>query len=162
MSDVEHRQEQIRAPVQPLHAAANAGRPGVANPLSAKILLFFCRNAVPFLGKLYRTFLHCDIYCDLRGRTVIMPHPYGIIIHSKSRIGDQVVIMQQVTIGIRGYGVNDAPVIEDGVYIGAGAKVLGSIRVGHGAVIGANAVVTRDVPPRATVVGSNRIVRRSP
>jgi serine O-acetyltransferase len=161
MSDMNHRHEEIRVLAPPFHAA-DACHPGAANPLSARILLFFCRNAVPFLGKLYRTFLHCDIYCDLRGRTVIMPHPYGIIVHSKARIGDRVVIMQQVTIGIRGHGVNEAPVIEDEVYIGAGAKVLGGIRVGHGAVIGANAVVTRDVPPRATVVGSNRIVRRSP
>jgi serine O-acetyltransferase len=54
--------------------------------------------------------------------------------------------------------VHAAPVIGDDVYIGAGAKVLGAVRVGHGAVIGANAVVTRDVPPYCTVVGANRIV----
>jgi serine O-acetyltransferase len=50
--------------------------------------------------------------------------------------------------------------IEDGVYVGAGAKVLGAIRVGRGAVIGANAVVTRDVPAYCTVVGANRVLRR--
>jgi serine acetyltransferase len=50
------------------------------------------------------------------------------------------------------------PVIEDNVFIGAGAKVLGRVRVGRGATIGANAVVTRDVPSHCTVVGANRIL----
>jgi serine O-acetyltransferase len=50
------------------------------------------------------------------------------------------------------------PVIEDNVFIGAGAKVLGRVRVGRGATVGANAVVTRDVPSHCTVVGANRIL----
>jgi serine acetyltransferase len=73
-------------------------------------------------------------------------------------IGSHVTVMQQVTIGTKNPGDNAAPVIEDDVYIGAGAKVLGGIRVGRGAIIGANAVVTRDIPPGCTVVGANRIV----
>jgi len=108
---------------------------------------------------LYRLLLHCDVYCDCRDRTIWMPHPYGIVVHSKSVVGNRVVLMQQVTIGTRDPGVNEAPVIEDDVYVGAGAKVLGGIRVGRGAIIGANAVVTRDVPAGATVVGANRILR---
>ena len=52
------------------------------------------------------------------------------------------------------------PQIEDGVYIGAGAKILGGVRVGRGATIGANAVVTKDVPAGATVVGANRILSK--
>jgi serine O-acetyltransferase len=135
--------------------------PAGANPMSARLLLFFCRHRVPVLGKLYRLLLNCDIYCDCTGRRISLPHPYGIVIHSGARIGDRVVIMQQVTIGTRDLGVNEAPVIEDGVYVGAGAKVLGGIRVGRGAIIGANAVVTRDVPAGATVVGANRILGRS-
>ena len=50
------------------------------------------------------------------------------------------------------------PVIEDNVFIGAGAKVLGPVRIGRGATVGANAVVTRDVPSHCTVVGGNRIL----
>lgn len=129
------------------------------NPASARLLLFFCRHRIPLLGKLYRLLLNCDIYCDLRDSEVVMPHPYGIIIHSQTLIGQRVVIMQQVTLGGRKLGVNEAPVIEDDVYIGAGAKVLGNVRIGRNAVIGANAVVTRDVPAGATVVGANRIIR---
>jgi serine O-acetyltransferase len=88
-----------------------------------------------------------------------MPHPYGIIIHSKTIIGQHVTIMQQVTLGGSRLGINEAPVIDDYVYIGAGAKVLGNVHIGHHAVIGANAVVTRDVPANATVVGANRIIK---
>jgi len=131
-----------------------------ANPISARILLFFCSHRVPLLSKLFRMMFNCDIYCDLSRRDILMPHPYGIVIHSKAHIGRRVVIMQQVTIGARDFGTNDAPTIENDVQIGAGAKVLGKIRVGQYAVIGANAVVTRDVPAGATVVGANRILTK--
>lgn len=130
-----------------------------SNPWPARLLLLCCRYRIPVLGQVVRMLLHCDIWCDLRGRRVLLPHPYGIVIHSRARIGTGVVIMQQVTIGARNPGVNDAPVIDDNVYIGAGARVLGPVRVGRNAIIGANAVVTRDVPAGATVVGPNRIVR---
>lgn len=134
-----------------------AARPD-SNPGAAKLLLFLCRHRVPVLSRLYKLLLNCDIYCDVRNREIIMPHPYGIVIHSKARLGRRVVIMQQVTLGGRQFGVNEAPTIEDDVYIGAGARVLGNVHVGQGAVIGANAVVTRDVPAGATVVGANRII----
>src|SRR5207253_8670084 len=52
--------------------------------------------------------------------------------------------------------------IEDNVFIGAGAKVLGPVRIGRGAIVGANAVVTRDVPSHCTVVGANRILGVDP
>jgi serine O-acetyltransferase len=81
----------------------------------------------------------------------------GIVIHSGSKIGKDVVIGHQVTIGGRDLTPN-APEIEDGVYIGAGAKILGRVRIGHGATVGANAVVTKDVPAGKTVVGANRII----
>lgn len=140
---------------------SGTGKPS-ANPGAARLLLFFCRHRVPFIGRLYKLLLNCDIYCDLRHREVYMPHPYGIIIHSRTQIGQRVVIMQQVTLGGRQFGVNEAPVIEDDVYIGAGAKVLGNVRIGRNATVGANAVVTRDVSPGATVVGANRILNPAP
>ena len=129
---------------------------------ATRLLLFFCRHRVPVIGRLYQILLNCDIFCDLSNSEVIMPHPYGIIIHSKTQIGRRVIIMQQVTLGGRQLGVNEAPIIEDDVYIGAGARVLGNVPVARGAVLGANAVVTRDVPAGATVVGANRIIQPSP
>jgi len=130
------------------------------NPLGARVLLFVSRHKVPLLGKLVRLLFNSDIYCRVRS-AIMMPHPYGIVIHSKARIGSGVTVMQQVTIGSKDPGENVAPVIEDDVYIGAGAKVLGAIRIGRGVVIGANAVVTRDVPSYCTVVGANRILRKT-
>jgi serine O-acetyltransferase len=129
------------------------------NPSSTALLLFFCRYHVPLLSKFYRLLHNSDIYCNLKGREIYMPHPYGIIIHSQTVIGQHVTIMQQVTLGGSRIGINAAPIVEDYVYIGAGAKVLGNVRIGHHAVIGANAVITRDVPAGATVVGANRIIK---
>jgi serine O-acetyltransferase len=87
-----------------------------------------------------------------------MPYPFGIFIQRNAVIGSRVTVMQQVTIGNQHPSDPGAPVIEDNVCIGAGAKILGAVRIGHGATVGANAVVTRDVPSHCTVVGANRIL----
>ena len=67
------------------------------------------------------------------------------------------MIGHQVTLGGRDL-TSAAPCLEDGVYVGAGAKVLGGVRIGRGATVGANAVVTKDVPAGMTVVGANRLL----
>ena len=133
------------------------------NPASTDVLLFFCRRHVPLLSKLVRVLFNSDIHCRLPA-DVHMPHPYGIVLHRQAIIGHRVTIMQQVMIGSRDRDENIAPVIGDDVTIGAGARILGDVRIGNGATIGANAVVTRDIPPGATVVGADRLVatRRSP
>ena len=128
------------------------------NPLIAKMLLFFCKHKMSLISKCFRIFLGCDIYCDLKNADLILPHPYGIIIHSKSVLGKNITIMSHVVIG-RKNNEDVAPRIEDDVYIGAGAKILGNIKIGRGAIIGANAVVTKDVPAYSTVVGANRIIK---
>jgi serine O-acetyltransferase len=76
----------------------------------------------------------------------------GTVIHPRAVIGDHVEIGPGVVIGGRSE-IWEVPVIEDFVHIGVGAKVLGPVRVGRGAVIGANAVVLQDVPPGAVVGG---------
>lgn len=76
----------------------------------------------------------------------------GIVIHPASRIGRNVLVGPHVTVGGRSLS-KGAPVIEDDVKIGAGACLLGDIRIGQGALIGANAVVTHDVPANAVVAG---------
>lgn len=127
------------------------------NPASTDVLLFFCRRHVPLLSKLVRVLFNSDLHCRLPA-DVHMPHPYGIVLHRQAVIGHRVTIMQQVMIGGRDRDQNIAPVIGDDVTIGAGARILGDVRIGNGATIGANAVVTRDIPPGATVVGADRIV----
>jgi len=127
------------------------------NPAAARLLLFLLRNRMFTLARAWGIVLGCDIGCKIPKR-LIMPHPYGIVIHPAAVIGEGVVILHQVTVGAR--NIDDrAPVIEDDVFIGAGAKVVGGLRVGRGCIIGANAVVTRDIPPGSTVVGVNEIIK---
>jgi serine O-acetyltransferase len=95
-----------------------------------------------------------DLPCEARvGRRLRFDHFGGIVVSGDAVIGDDVVIRNGVTIGLRHTDSPGAPVIGNRVDIGAGAKILGSIRIGDDAVIGANAVVIRDVPAGATAVG---------
>ena len=90
------------------------------------------------------------------GRNFFIDHGFTVIGES-AEIGDDVTIYQQVTLG--GTNPTDGvpgkrhPTICDGVIIGSGAQILGPVIVGAGARIGANAVVTKDVPERATMIG---------
>lgn len=81
---------------------------------------------------------------------LLIAHTPGIIISGNSKIGKNVTIRQNVTIGEKNGG---APVIEDGVEIGAGAIILGKINIGKNSQIGANAVVLTDVPEDSIMVG---------
>jgi serine O-acetyltransferase len=85
------------------------------------------------------------------GRGLSLPHPTGVVVHRDAVIGDNCMIMQQVTIGQ--LAESFAPRIGNGVYIGAGAKVLGGVVIGDRARIGANAVVLCDVPADHVAVG---------
>ncbi len=94
------------------------------------------------------------------GRRVIFEHFGGIIIHDNARIGNDVIIRQGVTIGNRHLDRPLlAPIIGDRVNIGAGAKLLGEIRVGDDVEIGANAVVITDVPSNSVAVGVPAVMR---
>lgn len=89
------------------------------------------------------------------GDSLFVDHGSGVVIGETARVGDNVTIYQGVTLGGTGFATGKRhPTVEDNVTIGAGAQLLGPISVGHGAKIGANAVVIHDVPPNATVVGN--------
>ncbi len=92
------------------------------------------------------------------GPRLRMYHPQGIVINAGARLGADVVIRHNVTIGGR-RGTDDCPVIGDGVDIGAGASLIGAIRVGAGARIGLGAVVLSDVPDHASAFGNPAVVR---
>jgi serine O-acetyltransferase len=85
------------------------------------------------------------------GERLMLPHPNGVVIHEDAVIGDDCMIMQQVTIGMIREG--EVPTLGNNVYVGAGAKIIGKLSVGDGARIGANAVVTKDVPAGCTAIG---------
>ncbi len=88
------------------------------------------------------------------GRRFFIDHGMGIVIGETAEIGDDVTLYHGVTLGGTSWNKGKRhPTLEDGVIVGAGAKILGPFTVGAGAKIGSNAVVTREVPPGATAVG---------
>jgi serine O-acetyltransferase len=89
------------------------------------------------------------------GDGLFIDHGTGVVIGETAEIGENVTMYQGVTLGGTGFATGKRhPTVEDNVTIGSGAKLLGPIRIGHGAKIGANAVVVHDVPPNSTVVGN--------
>ncbi len=97
------------------------------------------------------------------GRRFFIDHGMGIVIGETAEIGDDVTLYQGVTLGGTSWSKGKRhPTLEDGVVVGAGAKVLGPFTVGAGAKVGSNAVVTKAVPAGATVVGiPGRIIVKS-
>ena len=86
------------------------------------------------------------------GKGVDFGHGIGIVINRNAIIGDNVEIGHQVTIG-GSPGQDTPPIIGNNVFIGAGAKIIGAVRIGDYAKIGANAVVVKDVKSGETVFG---------
>lgn len=88
------------------------------------------------------------------GRRFFIDHGMGVVIGETAEIGDDCTLYHGVTLGGTSWQAGKRhPTLEDDVVVGAGAKILGPIRVGKGARIGSNSVVVRDVPAGATVVG---------
>jgi serine O-acetyltransferase len=116
--------------------------------------LYFLARAVNHLARFLTAI---DIHPGARiGKNFFIDHGFTVI-GETAEIGDDVTIYQNVTLGgtnpSTGVGGKRHPTLGDGVVIGSGAQVLGPIDVGAGAKIGANAVVTKDVAPGATMVG---------
>ncbi|WP_416139560.1 serine O-acetyltransferase [Halomonas sp. HK25] len=97
------------------------------------------------------------------GRRFFIDHGMGVVIGETAMVGDDVTLYQGVTLGGTSWNKGKRhPTLEDGVIVGAGAKILGPFTVGAGAKIGSNAVVTKEVPAGATVVGiPGKIVKRT-
>lgn len=122
---------------------------GAAGPLLKKLYSLVC---IPFL-----TFKGSYIGSGAKFASApIFPHGItGIFISTGAVIGKECVIFHQVTIGsntLKDSSKNGSPVIGDNVYIGAGAKIIGSVKVGDNCRIGANCVVVKDVPNNTTIV----------
>jgi serine O-acetyltransferase len=120
-----------------------------------RIASWFKKHRVPFFPNFLQQYIFA-VYGleipsggDIKGGLYI-PHPVGTVI-MPARIGKNCSIIANVTIGMRNEW--EFPDIGDNVFIGAGARVLGGIRIGNDAVIGANAVVVQSIPDGATAVG---------
>lgn len=95
------------------------------------------------------------------GKNIIFPHFYGIFISSGATIGNDCVIFQNVTIGSNSLTETEhrgAPHIGNSCYIGAGASIIGGINIGNNVRVGANCVVTQDIPDNATVVMNKPVI----
>ncbi|UWG50000.1 hypothetical protein AArcCO_0678 [Halalkaliarchaeum sp. AArc-CO] len=123
-------------------------RDGLKQAAREVLIYFNLLNVLRFREPRLR--LACDIEHTQLPISTFIPHPVGITIASCAEIGHDVRIGQNVTIGMKDGG---CPTICDGAEIHTGAVVIGGVRVGEEAVVGANAVVLDDVPDGVTVVG---------
>lgn len=120
-----------------------------------------------FVGKLYalgKKIALSGTCCELpaesfAGGGLVIAHLNGIVVAPQSKVGEDCVFYQQVTLGINGRKSLDVgPQVGDRVSFGAGSKIIGPVKIGDDVEIGANAVVTKDVPSGSTVVGFNRLI----
>ncbi len=137
--------------------------PGIAIKFYRIERWFYLHNMTilaSFVFRFMQIILGCTIpyTCDIR-RGVQIAHFHGIVFVHKLVIGEGTIIYQHVTLG--GYKGQFGPTIGKNCLIGAGAVVLGEIKIGDNVKIGANAVVIKDVPDNCTVVGiPGRIVKQ--
>ncbi len=140
--------------------------PGFKALRSHRRAQWFLKHGMPFLARYISQKTARKTGIEIHpgatiGRRVVIDHGHGIVIGETAEVGDDVLIYQGVTLGGTGKDIGKRhPTIERGVMIGAGAKILGPITVGHGAKVAAGAVVLCDVAPNATVVGvPGKVVR---
>ena len=140
--------------------------PGVKAVLLHQIAHFFCVAKFDLVARIISQFSRfltgIEIHPKAKiGKNLFIDHGMGVVIGETSEIGDNVTIYHMVTLG----GISPSiesdsqrnikrhPTLKDNVVVGSGAQVLGPIVVGKNAKIGANAVVTKDVPENAVMVG---------
>lgn len=132
--------------------------PGPRAVFIHRIAHFLYQNGFYFLARLVadisRTVTGIEIHPGATlGKRLVIDHGVGCVIGETAEIGDDCIIFHGVTLGgLKFENKKRHPTVGNRVLIGAGAKVLGPIRVGDGARIGANAVVMKEVPDGATVV----------
>jgi len=143
--------------------------PGLHAIYLHKLARWFWLNGLRWLGRLTSHFgrwlTGIEIHPGAKlGSCVFIDHGMGVVIGETAEVGDGCTIYQGVTLGGTSLyrGTKRHPTLGAGVVVGAGAKILGGFTVGEGARIGSNAVVVKEVPAGATVVGiPGRIVEES-
>ena len=140
--------------------------PGVKAVFFHRIAHFFCIAKFDLIARVISQFARfltgIEIHPKARiGKNLFIDHGMGVVIGETSEIKDNVTIYHMVTLGGIAPSVNSKdqrnvkrhPTLEDNVIVGSGAQVLGPVVVGKNAKIGANAVVTKDVPENAVMIG---------
>lgn len=124
--------------------------------LLRKILSLLYKIAFKFTQIITGIELPCEVEI---GHNFVIDHFGGIVISGYSKFGNNCRIRNGVVVGLRRVDQPCAPVIGNNVDIGAGAKVLGPIKIGDDVVIGANAVVIQDVPDHCIAAGVPAVIR---
>ena len=140
--------------------------PGVKAVFFHQIAHFFCVAKFDLVARLISQFSRfltgIEIHPKAKiGKNLFIDHGMGVVIGETSEIGDNVTIYHMVTLGGISPSVDSDnqrnlkrhPTLKDNVVVGSGAQILGPVVVGNNAKIGANAVVTKDVPENAVMVG---------
>jgi serine O-acetyltransferase len=119
------------------------------------------RTAARVLAQVTRVLTGIEIHPGARiGRRFFIDHGMGVVIGETAVIGDDVLMYHGVTLGGKGGEQGDRhPVVGDRVVLGTGSSLIGAVRVGSDVLIGANTVVTKDVPPWSVVVGQPGVAR---
>lgn len=134
--------------------------PGVKAVFFHRLAHPLYRLGVPFLPRLIAEISRWISGIEIHpgaviGKRLVIDHGMGVVIGETAQVGDDCLIFHGSTLGGRGVARGKRhPTLGNGVMVGAGAKILGPLSIGDGARIGANAVVTRDVPAFATAVGA--------
>ena len=120
------------------------------------------RGPARILSQLTRLLTGIEIHPGATiGRRFFIDHGMGVVIGETAEIGDDVMLYHGVTLGGRSLEQGKRhPTLGDRVTVGAGAKVLGPVHIGDDSAIGANAVVTHDVPPESIATGIPAVIRR--
>lgn len=138
--------------------------PGVHALWGHRISHFLWRINLKLIARIHSNLLRSATGIEIHpaakiGRRFFIDHGMGVVIGATAIVGDDVMIYHDVTLGARGIGSGKRhPTIGNNVVIGAGARVLGDIKVGEGAKISANMVVTKDVPDKTSVDSSEFFV----
>ena len=140
--------------------------PGVKAIFFHQIAHFFCLAKFDLIARIIsqtsRFLTGIEIHPKAKiGKNLFIDHGMGVVIGETSEIGDNVTIYHMVTLGGISPSINSNsqrevkrhPTLKDNVVVGSGAQILGPIVIGENSKIGANAVVTKDVPANAVMVG---------
>jgi len=131
-------------------------RYGVRPATLRKLFSLLYRILFKFVQIITGIELPCEV---LIGRNFVIDHFGGIVISGYAQFGDNCRIRNGVVVGLRRVEEKCAPIIGNNVDIGAGAKILGPIRIGNNVLIGANAVVLCDVPDNSVAAGVPASIR---
>lgn len=150
--------------IRTMQKAKQRARHHPNNPI---LHLFFTWRAAALHRKIFTRYA-CDITPDCTLGNIIFRHPIGIVIGGGAQLADGVIVHQNVTLGalqfdpIERRGLPCTQIIGENTILCAGAKILGNVVIGKNCIIGANAVITIDVPDHHTAVGYNKILPPPP